>query len=358
MTPHERPLDSGPGLSRGPFARDGAPHEARGRPARPGDIGRRAGERALRLGFASLRASAEPVEARAQRVVVRLPAVAHHDPEQGRRPRRRIEGRRPWSPGLAQGAPHGSRLYRTVRGVLRQLGFGYFQLRVEGLQHIPREGGAILAGNHPNVLDGILLLIVCPRPVRFLVAEELFFHPLLHGFFVGMDCIPVYRTKTHNGEALREAVAALERGEVVGIFPEGTTSDLGRMRSIRKGVGLLALRTGVPVVPLGIWGSAAAYPIGTRVPRPRPVALVVAPPTVYPKTALDPIPVDRLQHVLNDIRWEILRAVRWAAAALRDAGGAEWTRPMRVALSSVVVLPLAGVLSLTANPSLDPGPTP
>ena len=100
------------------------------------------------------------------------------------------------------------------------------------------------------------LLIVSPRPVRFLVAEELFFHPFLHWIFAGMGCIPVYRTQTNNGDALRAAVAALERGEVIGIFPEGTTSDLGRMRSVKRGVGLLALRTGAPIVPFGVWGSA------------------------------------------------------------------------------------------------------
>lgn len=255
---------------------------------------------------------------------------------------------------MTRRARQGGWLYWTVWWILRQVGFAYFRLRVEGLHHIPARGGAILAPNHPNVLDGILLLIVSPRPVRFLVAEELFFHPLLHRFFVGMGGIPVYRTKTHNGEALREAVAALWRGELIGIFPEGTTSDLGQMRAIKRGVGLLALKTGVPIVPMGIRGSAEAYPQGTRVPRPRPVALVVAPPVVYPKTVLDPIPMDVLQPVLHDIRWEILRAARWAAAALRGGEEAGWTRPVRVALSSMVVLPLAGVLSLTANPSLDP----
>jgi len=244
--------------------------------------------------------------------------------------------------------------YRVVRFFLRQLGFAYFQLRVDGLQRIPERGPVILAGNHPNVLDGILLLIVSPRPVRFLVAEEMFFHPFLRWIFEGMGCIPVYRTKTDNGDALRAAVEALERGEVIGIFPEGTTSDLGRMRTVKRGVGLLTLRTGAPVVPFGVWGSAEAYPTGTRLPRPRPVAMAFAPRASYGRTALDPIPSAMLQSVLDDVRTEIRRPMRWAVAA-RDSVLPRWPlKPVQVALSSCIVLPLAGLLSVTANPSLDP----
>ena len=248
----------------------------------------------------------------------------------------------------------GGAFFRTVRWVLRQLGFAYFRLRLDGLEQIPATGPAILAGNHPSILDGILLLIVSPRPVRFLVAEELFFHPYLHWIFTGMGCIPVYRTKTHNGDALRAAVDALNRGEAIGIFPEGTTTDLGRMRAVKRGVGLLALRTGAPVVPVGIWGSAAAYPVGTRVPRPKPIAVSFAPPLRYALTLADPIPHEMLDRVLEDVRWEILRAMRWAMAALEAEARTRHWKPLHVACAGLIVLPLAGFLSLTANPRLDP----
>lgn len=244
--------------------------------------------------------------------------------------------------------------YRVVRFLLRQLGFAYFQLRVDGLQRIPERGPVILAGNHPNVLDGILLLIVSPRPVRFLVTEEMFFHPFLHWIFEGMGCIPVYRTRTNNGDALRAAVDALGRGEVIGIFPEGTTSDLGRMRTVKRGVGLLTLRTGAPVVPFGVWGSAEAYPTGTRLPRPRPITLTFAPLVSYGRTRAHPVPTELLQQVLEDVRSEILRPMQWAMAAHQSVVPRWPLKPTQVALSSCIVLPLAGLLSLTANPSLDP----
>jgi len=244
--------------------------------------------------------------------------------------------------------------FRSVRWILRQLGFAYFRLAVNGLSQIPARGPAVIAGNHPNVLDGILLLIVSPRPVRFLVAEELFFHPFLHGIFRGMGCIPVYRTRRDNGEALRAAYEALRRGEVIGIFPEGTTTDLGRMRAIKRGVGLLALKTGVPVVPLGIWGSAQTYPEGSRVPRPGRIALSFAPPVRYVRTLADPIPNEMLSAVLEDIRWEIVGASTWSIAAC-DTQRRDWEwKRVQVGLSALIVLPLAGFLSLTSNPSLDP----
>jgi len=145
---------------------------------------------------------------------------------------------------------------------------------------------------------------------------------------------------------------------VIGIFPEGTTSDLGHMRTIKRGVGLLALKTGSPVVPFAIWGSAEAYPAGTHVPRPKRIAMAFAPPVRYVPTAINPIAQDLLQRTLEDIRWEILCTMRWAIAAFRDATPAWWLKPTQVVLSAVVVVPLAGFLSLTANPSLDPADQP
>ena len=245
-------------------------------------------------------------------------------------------------------------MYRSVRWVLRQLGFGFFRLRIQSLEAIPLRGGVILAGNHPSVLDGILLLIVSPRPVRFLVAEELFYHPLLRWAFEGMGCIPVYRTKTRNGDALRAAVEALERGEVIGIFPEGTTSDGGVMRQLKRGVGLLALKTGMPIVPFGVIGSDVAYPEGARVPRPSTITMAFTPALRCEQTLADPIPTEVLQPALDAVRWKILRAMRWASKIHAAPLPCWGLKRYEVALSALIVLPFAALLSLTSNPSLDP----
>ena len=198
-------------------------------------------------------------------------------------------------------------VYRAVRWGLRQLAFAYFQLDVRGLEQIPRRGGVIVAGNHPNVLDGILLLIVSPRPVRFLVAEELYFHRHLHGIFRAMGCIPVYRTKTHNGDALRGAVAALQRGELLGIFPEGTTGFRGMMPRIKRGAALLALKTGCPVVPFAIQGTYEVYPPPQKVPRSGAIHIRFVEPVAYPAPTVDPLPEADVVLTMEDLRRRILR---------------------------------------------------
>src|SRR3989338_2793985 len=122
---------------------------------------------------------------------------------------------------------------RTARSFLRCLVQGYFSIEVDGAERIPKESGVIIASNHPSVLDGVLLLALSPRPVRFLVAEDFYNHPLLNPLFKAFGCIEVYRTKTHNGGALRAAIAALKQGAVVGIFPEGTTHFGGTVPTIK-----------------------------------------------------------------------------------------------------------------------------
>jgi len=244
---------------------------------------------------------------------------------------------------------------RLVRWTFRQLGFAYFRLRVDGLDRIPSRGGVMLAGNHPNVLDGLLLLVVSPRRVRFLIAEDLYTHRYLHRFFKAMGMIPVSRTQTHNGEALRSAVEALERGEVLGIFPEGTTHFRGSMEQVKQGIALLALKTGVPVVPFGIQGSFEAFPEGARFPRPRTISLRFEAPVRYPQIHLAQIPEADVAQTLEHIRLRILEAMQ--AIGLQAPWRPtvpQWLKELQIALSGLIVLPLAGFLSCTANPSLDP----
>ena len=236
--------------------------------------------------------------------------------------------------------------YRAGQFVLRQLVFAYLRIDVRGLEHIPSRGPAIIAANHPNVLDGLLLLVVAKRRVRFLVIDEFYSHPFLNSLFRLTGCIPVYRRATSNGDALRAAVAALERGEAIGIFPEGTTGDAGTMRRIKPGVALLALRTGAPIVPLGIRGTAEAYPRTQTIPRPSWIGMRFASPLRFARVDAVTVPEPLLGNTMETIRGEIIatrdRIVERSAAM----GGLRW---LRVALSAVVVWPLAHCLAVTAS---------
>jgi len=160
---------------------------------------------------------------------------------------------------------------RTAAGLLRLI----FRLRITGLEHLPRGGPVLLAGNHTGFLDGPIVFIMLPRPAFFLVKSELYdtpFRPILQ--FARQ--IPV-RRGTPDRAALRQALDVLRAGGVLGVFPEGTRGE-GRLETVQHGIGYLALRAGCPVVPVACVGTAAALPKGRRFPKWRaPVEIIFGP---------------------------------------------------------------------------------
>ena len=200
-----------------------------------------------------------------------------------------------------------------------------FRLEVRGLENVPATGCAVLASNHRSVVDGVLLALVGARRergIRFLVAAEIFEHRVQGWTLRTFDQIPIRRGSQDAG-ALDEAIAALEGGSVVGIFPEGRVNDEPSMLRGRTGVARIALAAGAPVVPLGLWGTQTRWPrngVRWRLPfRPR-VAVEVGPP-VGPRG-------DAASH--DDVRAfteEVIRAIEASAAHARSR--AERERPRR-----------------------------
>lgn len=246
--------------------------------------------------------------------------------------------------------------FQIARAVLSFLAQAYFRLDVHGIRHIPRHGGAIIASNHPSILDGIFLLVVSPRPVHFLVAEHFYNHPLLKPLFRVLGSIEVYRTKTHNGDALRMAIEALGRGELIGIFPEGTTHFGGTMQHVKQGAALLALRTGCPVIPLGISGSREAFPPAAKIPFPRLVQLHFNAPIMFPRVALERIPDNQVLFVREQIRQHVLNLI--TLAHRRPTGERAyrmgWLKWFGIATAALIIVPVAGFLTLTSRQSVDP----
>jgi 1-acyl-sn-glycerol-3-phosphate acyltransferase len=181
-------------------------------------------------------------------------------------------------PGVGRAAPPLPFLYRTLRGPVHAVLARWFDLRVEGLEHVPATGPCLVAANHHNYLDAVVLAAALPRPIAFLVMPRVWhatpLHPLLHRH---LGSIPLNLDRADVG-ALRHALRALGEGRVVGIFPEGPFSVAGRLERGQAGVGLLALRAGVPVVPAGIRGTYQAL-VGRRgyVPRRHPLAVRFGP---------------------------------------------------------------------------------
>jgi 1-acyl-sn-glycerol-3-phosphate acyltransferase len=139
----------------------------------------------------------------------------------------------------------------------------WFRLRHEGLELIPRRGPAIVACNHISYLDPLTngeAVDRAGRRPRFLAKQELFRIPLIGRALSGAGQIPIARG-SRDGTSLDRAVAALEHGEVVVIYPEGTVTarDDGLPMEGKTGVARLAVRTGAPVVPMASWGSRPVW---------------------------------------------------------------------------------------------------
>jgi 1-acyl-sn-glycerol-3-phosphate acyltransferase len=154
-------------------------------------------------------------------------------------------------------------------------------VRVEGLEHVPRDGALIIAANHlsnadPPFIDGWLGPLVGRTPI-FLAKEALFVGPLAP-IVRSLGARPV-KSGGSDVSAYRVARAELEAGGVVAVMPEGTRSRDGRLARPRPGVALLAVRTGAPVLPVGISGTDRFLGRGQVVPRLRaPITLRVGPP--------------------------------------------------------------------------------
>jgi 1-acyl-sn-glycerol-3-phosphate acyltransferase len=129
---------------------------------------------------------------------------------------------------------------------------GLWRPRVLGAWRVPPSGPAILAVNHSHFIDGPMLIGTSPRPVHFLVKKEAFVGPL-GPFLQGIGQISVDRGGTDRAAVL-SALGVLERGGVLGIFPEGTRGE-GDFASLRSGLAYFAVRSGAPVVPVAVLGS-------------------------------------------------------------------------------------------------------
>lgn len=165
-----------------------------------------------------------------------------------------------------------------------------FRVRCEGIGHVPISGAGILAFNHVSVLDGPALAIETARgrhrEVRFLVAAEVFDHWCYGRILRGFDQIPIRRGEGDAG-ALGTAIQTVRAGALAAIAPEGRVGEHPEagLQRIRSGCARIALPTGAPVIPVGMWGTQRRWPwsgpVWTRLWRRRPLAIVFGPP-VHP----------------------------------------------------------------------------
>jgi 1-acyl-sn-glycerol-3-phosphate acyltransferase len=177
-----------------------------------------------------------------------------------------------------------------------------FRVRVVGIEHLPARGGAIVAINHISALDGPALAIEMSRrtkrETRFLVAAEFFEKPFFGWVLRTFDQIPIRRGQG-DAHALDAAMRTLQEGSLVAIAPEGTVNPApyGDLQRIRRGFARLALPTGVPIVPVGLWGTHRRWPRnGIRWGPPwRPRLAIVFGTPMLPDGDLDEASLDDLR---------------------------------------------------------------
>jgi len=192
---------------------------------------------------------------------------------------------------------------RTIGPVLRY----FYRIRVEGLENVPASGPAILASNHVSFCDSIFLPLVLRRRITFVAKAEYFDNPRTAWFFRAVGQIPISREGGSASErALDAARQVLARGELFGIYPEGTRSPDGRLYRGHTGVARLALQTGAPVLAVAMIGTREVQRIGQAVPNVfRTVTVRFSEPmdfSRYARPAADPLV---LRQITDEIMFEL-----------------------------------------------------
>ncbi|MFI9382311.1 lysophospholipid acyltransferase family protein [Kutzneria sp. NPDC052558] len=160
----------------------------------------------------------------------------------------------------------------------------FFRPRIEGLENIPETGGALLASNHLAVSDSFFLPLMVPRRVTFPAKSDYFTQKGVKGtlkrlFFTGVGQVPIDRSGAAAAQsALDTLVRLLKDGQLVGIYPEGTRSPDGRLYKGKTGMARMALEAGVPIIPVAMFGTDKANPIGSKMWYPHPIRIKVGKP--------------------------------------------------------------------------------
>ncbi|GAQ55070.1 lysophospholipid acyltransferase family protein [Streptomyces acidiscabies] len=188
-----------------------------------------------------------------------------------------------------------------------------FRPKIEGLENVPEDGAAIVAGNHLSFADHFLMPAVIKRRITFLAKAEYFTGPGVRGrltaaFFRSAGQIPVDRSGKEAGQAaIREGLGVLSKEELLGIYPEGTRSHDGKLYKGKVGVAVMALTAGVPVVPCAMIGTFEAQPPGQRFPSLHPVTIRFGKPLEFSRYAGMEHEKAILRAITDEIMYEILK---------------------------------------------------
>ena len=198
-------------------------------------------------------------------------------------------------------------LYPVARAVLTPLFKAGWRIHTDGLDHVPDGGGAIVCPNHVSVLDSFFVPLVLPRRITYVGKAEYMDDWKTKYLFPALGMIPIDRAGGNASQAALDAAQqVLERGELFGIYPEGTRSRSGKLHRGHTGPARLALRTGAPIIPVGIRGARAVMPPDAKFPKLRlPVTVRFGRPINahhYEDRGDDRM---RLRQIIDEVMYEI-----------------------------------------------------
>ena len=198
-------------------------------------------------------------------------------------------------------------LYRPARTVLEPLFSFLWDWQVEGLDRIPVTGGAIVAPNHLSVFDHFAVGAVMPRRITYVGKAEYLDRWTTRYLFPALGMIPIDRGGGSAADrALAKASELLDAGELFGIYPEGTRSRDGHLHRGHTGCARLALRTGCPIIPVGLQGTLEVQPPDQRLPRPfRTIRVRVGEPVDVTRYLDRPDDHLVLRQITDEVMYEI-----------------------------------------------------
>jgi 1-acyl-sn-glycerol-3-phosphate acyltransferase len=167
-------------------------------------------------------------------------------------------------------------LWKSLQAFARICTTVLFDLKVEGQQHIPASGGAIILSNHQSYLDPVALGVKLRRPLSYLAKSELFKNRAADWLIRQLNGFPVRQGAGDVG-AMKETIHRLHEGHLLNIYPEGTRTLDGEIGVIERGVALVVRRAKVPVIPAVIVGAFEAWPIQRKMFRSWPVRVRFGP---------------------------------------------------------------------------------
>lgn len=200
--------------------------------------------------------------------------------------------------------------YRIGWMCFRMMYATYFRWRVFGAEHVPLQGGVILASNHASFLDPPLVGSGLKRDINYLARESLFRYPGIGALLRSWNSVPVDRDGG-GAKGLKIILNRLLDGNGIILFPEGTRTKDGKLQPARSGIGLTVIKSTAPVVPVRVFGTFEAYGRNHKIPRPHRVTVKYGRPMNFEVLRAEAKTCDktRLKEIYQQVADEIMAAI-------------------------------------------------